>query len=139
MKNLLLVAFVLVSFSAQAEVNKRGLITSTNCPYTCADAGLTSEFCKEKRIGNTCQIEDLTQPPGHRTMVRVHTFTPSEGVHISPKKTEQRGLVTTSNCPYDCELARVPSQYCRQWKEGGKCKVEDLRQPAGHRSRVGMP
>lgn len=57
--------------SASTEGSRRGLVTSTQCPYSCQTAGLTPDNCREWQVGDKCMVEDLTQAPGHRSMIRV--------------------------------------------------------------------
>jgi len=61
-----------VSSSASATaINTNGLVTSAQCPFSCADEGLSAEQCREWNMGDVCFVEDLTQAPGHRSMLRV--------------------------------------------------------------------
>ena len=148
-KSLLLIICVMTLVSsalAQSEQGKRGLITTAACPYSCKDAGIEQSQCRESKSGDTCEVEDLSQPPGHRSLVRLNAASTmantaaeqssntSNSAELS--KTTRRGLVTSSVCPYNCRMARIPENSCRQWQEGDKCFVEDLNQPPGHRSRV---
>ncbi len=50
---------------------KNGMITSAPCPFDCKIAGISKAYCREKKLGNTCQVEDLRQPPGHQSLVHV--------------------------------------------------------------------
>jgi len=50
---------------------KNGMITSAPCPFDCRIAGISKAYCREKKVGNTCQVEDLRQPPGHQSLVHV--------------------------------------------------------------------
>ncbi len=52
--------------------NRRGLITSSPCPYSCKIARVPESLCHEWTAGNTCYVEDFSQPPGHRS--RIVTF-----------------------------------------------------------------
>ena len=140
--------------AAKAEKTRRGLVTSTICPYSCADAGIPREHCRERRIGTTCQVEDLRQVPGHRSMVRLPRTkalakntrsavstadsSSSAGGNKAAKR-NRRGLVTSGACPYGCREARVPLEHCREWRVGNQCHVEDYTQPAGHRTVVRIP
>ncbi len=142
-----------------ANTTRRGLITTGSCPLTCGDLGVVAEFCRESRIGNKCSVEDLSQPPGHRSVAlvprksrvarRSSTIIENSTVFSEPEKglspnaavndPKRRGLVTTSSCPFTCEDAGVPADSCREKQVGSRCTVEDLRQPAGHRSMVRVP
>ncbi len=55
---------------------KRGLITSSTCPYSCKDEGLSKKECKDWQKGTRCYVEDYTQAPGHRTRVAVKNTRP---------------------------------------------------------------
>ena len=131
----------------EASSIRRGLITSASCPYSCRDAGVPAGMCRQIRIGDVCQIEDFTQPPGHRSMVRVRALeylkqelAPASGPRAQMNLLSgQRGLVTSSSCPYNCRLAGLPRESCREWTDGDKCYIEDMTQPAGHRSRIPVP
>lgn len=111
------------------ESGRRGLVTTAPCPYSCKSAGLPAESCREFKDGDKCTVEDFTQPPGHRSLLRLP---PANAVLSSGR----RGLITSSSCPYDCATANVSAPLCREWTDGEKCYVEDLSQPPGHRSRA---
>lgn len=51
--------------------SRRGLVTSSQCPFTCEDAGVPRDQCREYQGADVCRVEDLRQAPGHRSMVRV--------------------------------------------------------------------
>lgn len=42
-------------------------------------------------------------------------------------RSERRGEVTSSSCPYSCKTQGIPKKHCRDWKSEGLCYVEDLR------------
>lgn len=120
--------------------SRRGLITTAACPFGCKDLKLSPDQCRETRAGDLCQVEDFTQPAGHQSMARVaKSESISRSVEQSKDGTRGRGLVTSSSCPYSCKTAKVAAEQCREWTDGEKCYVEDLGQPAGHRSRVKAP
>ncbi len=144
---------------AETATTKRGLITTTTCPYSCQDAGLHQANCREWQSGDVCEIEDFSQAPGHRSLIKaptvvatnrqpkprawrdgngtwltVNTNGASGGAELA--KSNARGLVTTSACPYDCRRAGLESKFCREWQEGETCHVEDLLQAPGHRTLV---
>ncbi len=154
---LLLTASVALADSA----GRRGLITSSDCPFTCRDLGLKSDTCREWEAGDSCFVEDLTQAPGHRSLMRVPgapSSKPSargrmrrdtEGTWITLTKGEakgdapaaapapgKRGLVTTAPCPFSCASAGLEAANCREWQDGDSCHVEDLLQAPGHRTAV---
>ncbi len=147
-----LIAAFLLSGNAYAQEG-RGLITSTTCPYTCADAGIPEDSCREYREGNTCMVEDLTQPAGHRTLFREKTNgirvnkptaiprvlvkpNPDDPLHPLPNDngSERRGLITSGPCPITCQSLGVAPEHCREWSEGTRCFVEDFTQAPGHRT-----
>ena len=136
--------------------SRRGLITTGACPLTCRDLGVAEEFCREGRMGNKCSVEDLSQPPGHRSLAwvrrgqsrrRTAAPMPNKAVSLGEVAGEdapvndpsRRGLVTTSSCPYTCVEAGIPQGFCRESRAGNSCQVEDLRQPPGHRSMIRLP
>lgn len=123
------------------KMKRRGLVTTAPCPYTCKDAGVPQKFCRESKAGNQCQVEDLSQVPGHRSMIPVKTSDYKEWNTDTRAqlKMERRGLITSSSCPYTCKLARVPAKLCRDWRAGATCYVEDFTQPPGHRTRISLP
>lgn len=145
-QSIIAVLLLFVWNSASAEEARRGLITSTSCPYTCKDAGIPAADCRERRQGDRCEVEDLRQAPGHRTLYRdkagagrAAASTENARGSIAPiaptvPASGQRGLITSSSCPYDCAMAGVPAAYCRAWESDGRCNVEDLRQAPGHRT-----
>ncbi len=49
----------------------RGFITSSTCPFSCAQAGVPKDFCVERQNGNSCEVEDMRQGPGFQTLMRV--------------------------------------------------------------------
>lgn len=55
----------------KAQLNSRGLVTTAACPYSCRQARLPKDACREWQEGGLCHVEDLSQPPGHRSMFRV--------------------------------------------------------------------
>lgn len=128
----------------EPQASRRGLVTSSDCPYGCKDAGLSAADCTERKVGDTCQIEDFTQPPGHRSMVRVNRgdFTASDQQVSRSSSTTlavdegRRGLITSTSCPYTCRDAGLSDQVCRESRVGNTCRVEDLTQPPGHRTLV---
>ena len=73
MKKILLMTLIigLISTISYAEKEKkkkrRGFITSSFCPYSCKDEGLSKEDCVEWQEGSKCYVEDLTKGPGHRS------------------------------------------------------------------------
>lgn len=135
----------------------RGLVTTATCPFSCRDAGVPVEFCRQSQNGSKCTVEDLRQAPGHRTMYRMNSSTkatadlqkkewrdsngtwaniPAEGAATATNKPKsgERGMVTSAKCPYDCQMAGLASDICRQWRSGSTCHVEDLTQAPGHRT-----
>jgi hypothetical protein len=50
---------------------RRGLVTSAQCPYTCRSAGVPKNMCREWKDSMKCFVEDFTQVPGHRSLIRV--------------------------------------------------------------------
>ena len=158
MKNKLAISLLitlLVSSNVLAREG-RGLITSTTCPYSCADAGIAAENCREFREGNTCMVEDLTQPAGHRTLFREQTngikvandikpepvprvmveFDQNDPLNPKPinQGEERHGLITSGSCPLSCATLGVAPEHCREWNEGTRCFVEDFTQAPGHRT-----
>jgi hypothetical protein len=155
--------FGLSSVSARAEdAPARGLVTSAACPYSCRDAGLPKESCRERRRGSVCEVEDLTQAPGHRTMMRLpgaasrqkaeprgqlRTWRDTNGTWAAipasmsgaAPQPGQRGLITSANCPYSCKQAGLSPEVCRERRSGNVCEVEDLTQAPGHRTLFRMP
>ncbi len=137
----LMMILSITQVSAQEQQGRRGLITTSACPYSCRDAGIPKDQCRESRSGDACEVEDFSQPPGHRSVVRVNA---SAFLQAEPKPAnaaqsdniERRGLVTSSSCPYTCSIAGISAQSCREWRNGDTCYVEDLLQAPGHRSRV---
>ncbi len=41
--------------------------------------------------------------------------------------TSVQAEVTSQNCPYDCDTQNIPRAVCKDWRENGRCFVEDLR------------
>ncbi len=39
----------------------------------------------------------------------------------------KKGAITSSKCPYSCKSKGIKKKHCRDWKEGDRCYVEDLR------------
>lgn len=142
MSRMISVCFLLcVTVAADAEAPKgerRGLITTASCPYTCQMAGVSTNVCKEWRAGDTCYVEDLSQAPGHRSVVRIPGGRDqASDERLRPKASlNKRGLITSSSCPYDCARARVSPEFCREWQADGLCYVEDFTQAPGHRARM---
>ena len=64
--------------AAEPALGKRGLITSSECPFGCRDLGLSRESCREWEAGDLCYVEDLLQAPGHRSMMKGFGFSDSE-------------------------------------------------------------
>ncbi len=50
---------------------RRGLITSSACPYTCKMAKIPESQCREWQQGAKCMVEDFGQPAGHRSLIRL--------------------------------------------------------------------
>ncbi len=122
---------------AEAQDGRRGLITSSSCPYTCEDAKVPAESCRERQRGGVCEVEDLRQAPGHRTVYRFagkQDALPAKATPAAARQDGRRGLITSGNCPFDCGMAKIPEADCRAWQEGDRCQVEDLRQAPGHRT-----
>lgn len=159
---LLAVVVCVFTLSAHAEEKsdflkkRRGLITSSTCPFNCRNLNLPSNLCKDWQSGNTCYVEDFTQVPGHRSMIRIPTEAfmsddapPTKPVEpqsqsrgrmkSSSQQGSRRGLVTSAQCPYSCRNVGVSKNLCREWSEGTKCFVEDLTQVPGHRSLIRVP
>jgi len=154
----LLFTVVFTSF-ANAQENKsdflkkrRGLVTSSTCPFDCRNLNLSSDLCREWQSGDKCFVEDFTQVPGHRSMIRVPTsafIAPTQTSSFQKKnqsrarmarpEASRKGMITSAECPYSCESAGVPSSLCQDWSDGVKCYVEDFTQVAGHRSMVRIP
>jgi hypothetical protein len=144
---------------------RRGFVTSTSCPYTCGDAKIPEEHCRERRVGNRCEVEDLRLGAGHQSMIRIplsayripgrggNTTTStspatlgagkkganSKSSYASSTLANRRGMITSARCPYSCKSAGVPSGFCKEWSSGEKCFVEDLTQAPGHRSMIRLP
>lgn len=57
--------------SGSMNSDRRGLVTTSSCPYSCADAGVPKADCRSYQTGTSCSVEDLRQGPGHRSMLRV--------------------------------------------------------------------
>ncbi|MCB0346796.1 MAG: hypothetical protein KDD66_16890 [Bdellovibrionales bacterium] len=141
-----ILAFAQVSNTrAESSGERRGLVTTAACPYSCKDAGLNSQDCAERRVGDSCQIEDFTQPPGHRSMVRVGKDAAPEAQNFSNARAKEttlmvdpdrRGLITSSTCPYTCKDAGLQMNVCRESRVGDTCRIEDFTQPPGHRTLV---
>lgn len=51
-------------------------------------------------------------------------FSPPKILRAEPSNPQ--GYVTSSLCPYDCKTKGIKRKFCRDWKEGGRCFVEDL-------------
>lgn len=145
----LIAALVLQGYTpvqAEAPDGRRGLVTSGQCPLTCRRLGVDPENCREWQQGTKCMVEDFTQPAGHRSVINV---SPQDMIiEQKPKKEEtqtdallegRRGLVTSASCPYNCAIAGIPQDNCREWQQGNTCMVEDFMQPAGHRSMLRVP
>ena len=132
---------VFVCFAAaKAEDKRRGLVTSTQCPYTCSDARIPAEDCRERQRGGVCEVEDLRQAPGHRTLYRTRGAAAGAAARAAERRSPNaRGLVTSAACPYSCRDARIPADSCREWQAGDRCFVEDLRQAPGHRTLMRVP
>lgn len=54
---------------AESSTGPRGLITSASCPFDCAMAGVPKSSCRSWQAGDECYVEDLSQGPGHRTLL----------------------------------------------------------------------
>ena len=39
--------------------------------------------------------------------------------------------ITSSNCPYSCRTQGIPKNVCKDWKENGRCFIDDLRYRPG--------
>lgn len=48
-----------------------GFVTSSECPFSCSLAKVPAEFCREWQRDATCYVEDLRQPAGHQTMLKL--------------------------------------------------------------------
>lgn len=149
----LFVFFLAIAFPvygiAETPTRSHGLVTSAPCPYSCMDEGLTKDVCRERQLGTICEVEDLTQAPGHRSMIRV----PKADVdnmsapqrlehsleHSSAPMPGRRGLVTSSHCPYSCKDAGLTVSECQEMQVGDVCQIEDFTQAPGHRSLVRVP
>ncbi len=144
---------------ARAEGSKRGFITSSSCPLSCADAGVAKNQCKSWREGNKCMVEDFSRAPGHQSVLKFfsakrqlqnkkRSFRGIDGTWITLTKAEannrkstplfKHGMVTSSPCPFNCAMAGISKKYCREKKVGNTCQVEDLRQPPGHQSLISV-
>jgi len=128
--------------SGQSAISRRGLVTSSSCPFSCLDLGLSADKCRQWTSGSKCYVEDYTQPAGHRSMVRVK---PEQYIAPSSKKQSprsalnRRGLVTSSRCPYDCRHTGLTKDLCREWRAGNTCYTEDFTQVPGHRTMIRVP
>ena len=121
---------------------RRGLITSGACPLGCKDFNLPANLCREFRSGDKCSVEDFSQPPGHRSMIRVRDSQYKKSWSEKDKqslKMKRRGLITTASCPYTCKDAGAPKGLCRESRSGDLCRVEDFSQVPGHRSMIRVP
>ena len=63
-----LLAFILaltalIAAPLPLEAQRKGLISSRACPYSCATEGIKKSTCRDWRDGNICYIEDLRSPP----------------------------------------------------------------------------
>lgn len=134
--------------------NRHGLITSAPCPYSCKDAEIPENMCREWQRGSVCEVEDFRFPAGHRTLFKAHQpikkpfngrVVPEnpykdkvqnipDGMPYHSPNSKRHGLVTSGPCPLTCQQLSVPPHQCQMWKTGNRCFVEDFRQPAGHRS-----
>ncbi len=146
----------------QTSDKRRGFVTSTSCPFSCRDAKIPQEHCRERRVGNRCEVEDLRLGAGHQSMIRI----PLSAYRIPGRQTagarssastsgasrrrggstqaasapaNRRGMITSAQCPYSCRMAGVPADFCREWKAGPTCYVEDYTQAPGHRSMIRIP
>lgn len=127
----------------------RGLVTSAPCPYSCMDEGLTKDVCRERQLGTICEIEDFTQAPGHRSMIRVpkadvdNMSKPQRlgqsSAPVPARVPGRRGLVTSAQCPYSCKDAGLTAEECQEMQLGEVCQIEDFTQAPGHRSLVRVP
>lgn len=156
------------SAGAEQAGARRGLITTASCPFDCAMAGVAKDSCRSWQAGDECYVEDLSQGPGHRSLLVLPegmrapasaamrggmrrdgqgtwiTVPRAEGrrgsaAALPPVESGKRGLVTTAQCPYGCAAAGVPESHCRSWTDGDLCYVEDLLQAPGHRSMLSVP
>lgn len=141
MRYLSILLLLICAVTDSVAEGRRGLVTTTSCPFTCEDAGLTSDVCKERRVGDKCQVEDMTQAPGHRSMIKVPASKQRASMNQEAPAADdsRRGLITSSRCPFTCADLGVPNADCREKQMGDTCQVEDLRQAPGHRSLVRMP
>ena len=52
---------------------------------------------------------------------------------------QSTGLVTARPCPHSCKTMGLDKKYCKDWKRGNVCYVEDLkRKPAAHKFPGGV-
>ena len=138
------------AFHSNAE-DRRGMITSSNCPLTCEDLQVPRNACKERLDGLNCIVEDLRQPAGFQTLVRVRggqvVEQEPEAPAVLPKtnpvpsqgKNQGRGFITSSSCPFSCAQAGVPKEFCVERRNGASCEVEDLRQGPGFQTLMRVP
>ena len=106
---LLIAALAFAEGSAgSSEPNRRGLITSSNCPFSCLDLGLKSDNCRQWTSGSKCYVEDYTQPAGHRSMFRVR-----QDQYIAPAAKKQPSAAkkqparSALNRPWPCDIFAV--------------------------------
>ena len=55
---------------------------------------------------------------------------------LAQRKTYENGRVTSALCPYSCRTKGIPKKHCKDWKEAGRCFVEDLTRPPAKISSV---
>ena len=46
------------------------------------------------------------------------------------KPSNLKGKITKRACPYSCRTENINKRYCKDWREGSICVIEDLRTPA---------
>jgi hypothetical protein len=54
------------------------------------------------------------------------------GLSSTAEAQRQKGFVTSAPCPYSCRSQGIQKRYCKDWKEGNTCYVEDLRRAPGN-------
>jgi len=145
--------------TSEAEGGKRGFVTTSTCPYSCKDAGVPATYCKTWKRGRNCSVEDLRKGPGHQSVIKFfsakrqlnnkkRSFRGIDGTWITLNRKEARsrkkgalfknGMVTSASCPFNCKIAGISPEFCREKRIGNTCQVEDLRQPPGHQSMVSV-
>ena len=54
-------------------------------------------------------------------------WTTAAGVLIAVSAHSAIAEVSSRNCPYDCNTENIPRSHCKDWRQDGKCFIDDLR------------